>query len=246
MRTRRRFGVAVLAVAALAVLLIGSGRAKAGLIFFTDQASFDAATTALQTQTFASANVAPGGINETNSPLNSATNDGVFSTGNILPGLSFTTSDAGAVGDIAVTGVGFNGYTNKAIFGNFFGSVLNLNLSPAVKAASANVVSFPGDSTIDISVFSPTSALLGTTTLPSTPSSGSGLFFGVIATGTDQIGSISFTPGDLTVGLDRVQFGQLAPPPPPPTVPEPSSLALLSLGGLALAGWRRWKKRATA
>ena len=28
-------------------------------------------------------------------------------------------------------------------------------------------------------------------------------------------------------------------------VPEPSSLALLSLGGLALAGWRRWKKRAT-
>ena len=29
-------------------------------------------------------------------------------------------------------------------------------------------------------------------------------------------------------------------------VPKPSSLALLSLGGLALAGWRRWKKRATA
>ena len=28
-------------------------------------------------------------------------------------------------------------------------------------------------------------------------------------------------------------------------VPEPSSLALLSLGGLGLAGWRRWKKRAT-
>jgi len=28
-------------------------------------------------------------------------------------------------------------------------------------------------------------------------------------------------------------------------VPEPSTLALISVGGLALAGWRRWKKRAT-
>ena len=30
---------------------------------------------------------------------------------------------------------------------------------------------------------------------------------------------------------------------PAPAVPEPSSLALLSLGGLGLAGWRRWKRR---
>jgi PEP-CTERM motif len=33
---------------------------------------------------------------------------------------------------------------------------------------------------------------------------------------------------------------------PAATVPEPSAIALLSLGGLGLAGWRRWKKRATA
>jgi hypothetical protein len=28
------------------------------------------------------------------------------------------------------------------------------------------------------------------------------------------------------------------------TIPEPSSLALLGLGGVALAGWRRWRRRA--
>jgi len=31
------------------------------------------------------------------------------------------------------------------------------------------------------------------------------------------------------------------PPAAPPAVPEPSTLALLALGGVALAGWRRWK-----
>jgi hypothetical protein len=29
-------------------------------------------------------------------------------------------------------------------------------------------------------------------------------------------------------------------------VPEPSTFALLALGGGALAGWRRWRKRRTA
>ena len=50
-----------------------------------------------------------------------------------------------------------------------------------------------------------------------------------------------------TFSTDPGFFGPnlLLTPPAPPTVPEPSSLALLSLGGLGLAGWRRWKKRTT-
>ena len=30
---------------------------------------------------------------------------------------------------------------------------------------------------------------------------------------------------------------------PPPALPEPSTLALVGLGGLGVAGWRRWRKR---
>jgi hypothetical protein len=35
----------------------------------------------------------------------------------------------------------------------------------------------------------------------------------------------------------------LPPTPAASTVPEPSTFALLALGGSALAGWRRWRKR---
>ncbi len=44
------------------------------------------------------------------------------------------------------------------------------------------------------------------------------------------------SPGIDDIGVDDVRFQV-------PPVPEPSSLALLTLGGVALAGWRRWKKR---
>ena len=37
--------------------------------------------------------------------------------------------------------------------------------------------------------------------------------------------------------------GSLPATTPSPSTPEPSSLGLLTLGGLGLAGWRRWKTR---
>jgi hypothetical protein len=50
--------------------------------------------------------------------------------------------------------------------------------------------------------------------------------------------------GSNGVNISFVNFGFSSPSLPPPTaVPEPSTLALLALGGGALAGWRRWKKR---
>jgi hypothetical protein len=42
--------------------------------------------------------------------------------------------------------------------------------------------------------------------------------------------------GGLTIDVEPLVA------PPPPAVPEPSTLALLALGGGALVGWRRWRK----
>jgi hypothetical protein len=54
----------------------------------------------------------------------------------------------------------------------------------------------------------------------------------------------SFAPTITGDGISGIALP--APAAPPPAVPEPSTFAQLALGGGALAGWRRWRKRATA
>jgi len=53
-------------------------------------------------------------------------------------------------------------------------------------------------------------------------------------------------PGAVSGTLDSIglitQF-RFGPAGSPSVIPEPSSLALLALGGIGLAGWQRWRKR---
>jgi hypothetical protein len=68
----------------------------------------------------------------------------------------------------------------------------------------------------------------------------------IFGTGRSEIASLgSFPTGDSF--MRGPYFGPTFEVGAAPTaVPEPSSFALLALGGGALAGWRRWRKRRTA
>jgi PEP-CTERM motif len=59
----------------------------------------------------------------------------------------------------------------------------------------------------------------------------------VTLTAPAQLSFQNVQPGNVGAILDNVTVTAI----PAPPVPEPSSLALLALGGLALAGWRRRK-----
>jgi hypothetical protein len=63
-----------------------------------------------------------------------------------------------------------------------------------------------------------------------------------LAVTTSTAGPLSFQnvePGDIGAILDNVTVTANA------SVPEPSTLALMTLGGLCMAGWRRWQMRLT-
>jgi PEP-CTERM motif len=78
-----------------------------------------------------------------------------------------------------------------------------------------------------------------------------GVNFADFTTTADALGqlSITLTAGSSTsfqeADLNGIQLQDITPP-PSATVPEPSSLVLLTIGGMALAGWRRIRKRSTA
>ena len=58
---------------------------------------------------------------------------------------------------------------------------------------------------------------------------------------TGQPGFVSGAAGFVTYNLPSPELS-----PPPASVPEPSSAALMGLGGLALAALRRWRRRTAA
>jgi len=108
-----------------------------------------------------------------------------------------------------------------------------------------------GSSRLDF--FDPFGNLLLSQAVPvGTVPNGSLSFLGVTFDPGVQIARVRITSGNTALGpndnpaggvdvaaLDDFIFAE------PQQIPEPSTLALLALGSGALAGWRRWRKRAT-
>jgi len=204
--------------------------ARATAITYTNSSSFDAATSALSTQTFtgvaSDVGVGPGGNASVSNPLDSSTNGGM------LPGLTINATPDVPYG-IAVLGPDYLGsdLTNYSVFGSYLGSGLDFTLGPAMTAASLDLLTLNGSANVDITVFDPSDVSLGNFIVTGVPSSGSGVFWGITVSG-DTIGSIDITvPSEHFVGIDQVQFGSAAA-----VTPEPSSLWLLGSGLLGLLG----------
>jgi hypothetical protein len=227
---------------AVLVGIAGSQPARATtLTTYTDQTAFnDITTVATQTFSFLQSTIAIGGAANDYDyvTLNSATNDGLVSPGNILAGLSISATQE----EISYLGPDFNGWgnTNYAVLLNLNNAAdgLDFTLDPGVTAFSFGVLSFPGVSNPTVSVYDSQSLLLGSFVVPGASSSGAGEFFGVTTDGSDTIGSVVLSPsaGEFPA-VDQVQFGQVS------GTPEPGSILMFALGLAGLGVMVRLKSR---
>jgi len=220
---------------AAGTLLVLAAPAQAALIFFDNRADFELASGLSGiTEDFEEANVAPGFGEFTSDPLNSATDDGVFSFGDIADGLAILSSDDSG---ISVLGAGILGPT-KMVGPSIADASTVLLLNPAVLAIGFDVF-LVEPANIAVSVFDDADLSLGSTIVPglgnTTPN-----FIGIIS---DMGGIARLTIDDLNTGvelIDNVTFGNAVAA----QLPEPGTLALFGLGLLGLGvALRRCEQR---
>ena len=214
---------------ALAMLLIGATEANAALITFNNRTAFNLAAPGLPVEDFEEANVTAGNVATFAGPLNSSSNDGVFSPGEILAGFTMAATPNTT---LAALGDGFAGFPTVTVGPNFFSDHTNLlfgNASAVGFDIHTNVTS-----NFTISMFGVGDVLLGASVI-NVPSGAAGVFFGVIDT-TNLITRINVTSATTSGEVfDNVAFGA--------AIPEPSTFLLIGGGLLAAIGRRRLQKR---
>lgn len=237
------FGIAAV------MLAITAGQANAAVILYGSRAGFDLAHPSAAFEDFEAANVADFSVAAMAGPLDSTTNNAIFSAGDIVAGLRISTGIPVLTGDpvnMIISGPGFATYVSHAVsyrFSTTSSPEITVDfLNGNVRAFGLDLTSNPNGRTVTVNAFSGAS-LVGSFQVVNVQ--GAGTFFGLfddagVITRLELTGSADF------FGVDNIAFSSM--PPVAPTVPEPTSLVLAGFAGLGMAAgaWRRRRQEKQA
>ncbi len=187
----RSFDSTAFALAAL--LLFGGDPARAALTYYDSRLAFDSDNAELAFEDFEE------GTPETNfdAPLDSATNNAVFSPGEIAPGVSFSTDGSPGL-DLRLQQLD----TTLVLAPPSMLRRLVIDFSIPVRAVGLDVYQFNAAGNVSIEVFGQSGALGSA----SVPTSLAGAFFGVYSSSAN-ITQIVIDDSDIVPGIDDIEFG---------------------------------------
>ncbi|MBC2607435.1 VPDSG-CTERM sorting domain-containing protein [Pelagicoccus albus] len=216
----------LLKIASLASALALAAASHAAIITLTDESIFDSQTSSLSYQDFsAGSGTDVDGIGDT---LNTANATAV--TGPVIPGLEFSVSGGNG---LVVTHPGFFGTKSRAVGANTFVESLFITFDSGQTAVGLGLLSLLDQSIFKVSVFDTSNNLLSMFDTGPVNNTGDSTFLGLIANGTDLIGSINLDSYDDQAELvDMVKFGTATPE--TIKIPDHSSTAILA--GISFLG----------
>lgn len=173
--------------------------------------------------------------------LNATTNVPGHGTGMVLPGLQIS---AGGGGNLQVNGAGYFGSSSVSIVGGDQGQpnansrTLYIQFLNPVTAFGVDVFDFRGYTrTVTVGVISPSNTLLGSF-MVGAPSAPAQAFVGwQDLAGIGGVVLVADTRYPWSPIIDNVTYGRVN------VVPEPATVTLMASGLLALAAYRRRKRR---
>ena len=164
----------------LLLCLANAAPAEAQLLGYSDRTSFEAVFTTVTTESFEDGIIGVGNDSESFSgPLNSTTNNGVFSTGQIPAGLEFensSTSDDLILAGASYNSFGWNGFPSQVLIPSSDANSLNVTF-PSITVYGVGMDLFGESDTVRVSVYTTGDVLVDTFDMDAPRSTGA--FLGV-------------------------------------------------------------------
>ncbi len=239
-RNLRRSLSAILAGALLAGFAFGTP--ASAIVFSTDKDDFDMRFPALPGADFDDGNVAAGGFVNVGSPLDSGTDNAVFSPGDIPDFVAFEDRGPDTGQNLALAGE-FSGPESNALFVESVQDTLDILFPNGALAVALDIVTAFADANVLVTVFAAGDTLIGSKEIQA-KSDGSLTFLGIEieAFSPDVISRINLDDRDPTtaiIGIDEVGLVVAGATEAPFPILAPGAVLLLGLGLLGLAMIRR-------